>query len=584
MERSMSQRPEVLIAGAGPVGLVTAIELARRGIRPVLLDSKEEIVWSSRAICISRRSQEIFRRIGVSQSFFDKALPWNSGKTFHRDRLVFRLEMPFGPADRFAPFVNIQQYYTERFLLDTLEELGGDAFEIRWGHSITGVDQGEGGRTVTVEGPGGRYDMAFDWLVAADGARSPVRTALGKPLRGTSYEGRYLIADIKVEGANWPVERHVWFDPVSNPKSTVIIHVQPDGVWRIDIQVDSSREDALLLDDAFLLPLIARHLSMVMGVDAGFEVIWRSVYRAHALSMDDYRDGHVLFAGDAAHLVPIFGVRGLNSGIDDAHNLAWKLAMVIDGRADQRLLDSYTEERRVATLENLGNAIKSTWFMSPPDTNFRLLRDSVLHLAETRPWARELINPRQSSAHIYRTSSVIGYDDGEPGIFEPGAVLPSLPMQDGRHLHDLLATDRLSLVLLGDFSCEAGFETLAGDAEALGLHLVVMTEGMVSCVSGLEPAERPLVLLVRPDEHIAARLPSLDRTGLRKAVERALGHAPGPRAPFVPVADVSAVVPYSVAEALFARLAATQQFTDDDPDAALKMLSEGMAAEAAAVQ
>ncbi|MFD2498385.1 FAD-dependent monooxygenase [Rhizorhabdus histidinilytica] len=171
--------------------------------------------------------------------------------------------------------------------------------------------------------------MKAGWVVAADGARSVVRQALGLKLQGDSYEGRYLIADIEVAGVERPVERHVWFDPPSNPGSTVILHVQPDGIWRIDIQLRDEDGDEMLEEER-LLPLLQAQLDM-MGVTAGWTLVWKSIYRAHALTLDSYRHGRVMLAGDAAHLVPIFGVRGLNSGIDDAHNLAWKLALVAAG-------------------------------------------------------------------------------------------------------------------------------------------------------------------------------------------------------------------------------------------------------------
>ena len=566
----VASRKIVVIAGAGPVGLVAAIELARRGLAPIVLDVKSDIIWTSRAVCVSRRSQEIFRRIGMADAFFDKALPWNRGKTFHGDALVYELEIPFDTTDRFAPFVNIQQYHTERYLLDTLEDLGPESADIRWGHSVEAVIHNEDGGTISVRGPDGDYELDFDWLIAADGARSPVRSALGQPLCGTSYEGRYLIADIEVEGAHWPVERHVWFDPVSNPCSTVIVHVQPDGIWRIDIQVDPERDDESVLADAFLLPLIARHLSEVMKLAAPFKVVWRSLYRAHALSMDDYRDRNVLFAGDAAHLVPIFGVRGLNSGIDDAYNLAWKLAMVIEGTADRQLLDSYSQERRIATLENLGNAVKSTWFMSPPGPGYTILRDAVLHLARTEAWARDLINPRQSAAHVYRRSSVIEYDGGG-GWSEPGAVVSSVRLGDGCYLHDLLARERLTLLLVGDGA--AGEPDVLEVAQALGIHIVDLTDRLPQAL-----ADNPeySLILVRPDQHVAARFSSFDRDLLGDAVRRALGWSPGPPAPFVPIDALSSVVPHSAAEALFSRLAEHRDLIDGDVENAMRLLVAGM--------
>jgi 3-(3-hydroxy-phenyl)propionate hydroxylase len=336
--------------------------------------------------------------------------------------------MPHAPGDRHAPFINIQQFYTEQFLLDALRA-SGDGAEVRWGHKVTGARQDGNGVAIAVAGPdGGGYELRADWVVAADGGRSAMRELMGLSLRGTSYEGRYLIADIAVEGADWPVERHVWFDPPSNPGSTVILHVQPDGVWRIDIQLRDGEDADEALHDENVAARLQAQLDM-MGVRAPWRMVWKSVYRAHCLTLDSYRHGRVLFAGDAGHLVPIFGVRGLNSGIDDAHNLGWKLAMVARGEAPEALLDSYSHERLRATRENLASAAKSTWFMSPPGAGFKLLRDAVLTLAAEHAWASALVDPRQSSAHVYDDSPVVLRDE-IPGVaagVPPGAPLPNAP-------------------------------------------------------------------------------------------------------------------------------------------------------------
>jgi 3-(3-hydroxy-phenyl)propionate hydroxylase len=278
------ERTTVAVVGAGPVGLIAAIEMARQGLRPVLLDAKEEIAWSSRAICISRRSLEILDRIGAGPAFAAKALPWFRGRTFHRDRLVYRLEMPHAPGDRHAPFVNIQQFYTEQFLLDTLRAPGNGA-DIRWSHRVTGARRTAEGVILAIAAPDGDYELHADWVVAADGGRSAMRELLGLSLRGTSYEGRYLIADIEVEGATWPVERHVWFDPPSNPGSTVILHVQPDGVWRIDYQLRDSEDPDEALRDGSVTARLQAQLDM-MGVRAPWRMVWKSLYRAHCLTLD----------------------------------------------------------------------------------------------------------------------------------------------------------------------------------------------------------------------------------------------------------------------------------------------------------
>ena len=236
---------KIVVVGAGPVGLIVAIELARRGLQPIVLEAKDEIAWSSRAICISRRSLEIFDRIGAGPAFEAKALPWSSGRTFYRDQLVFRLSMPYTPEDKHAPFVNIQQFYTERFLLQALNAVGGA--ELHWSTRVTRLSQDENGVALSVSGPAGAYEMRADWVVAADGGRSTVREQMGLVLKGTAYESQYLIADIEVEGASRPVERNVWFDSPANPGSTVILHVQPDNVWRIDYQLRDDEDP----DEAF---------------------------------------------------------------------------------------------------------------------------------------------------------------------------------------------------------------------------------------------------------------------------------------------------------------------------------------------
>ncbi|HEX8927324.1 MAG TPA: FAD-dependent monooxygenase, partial [Actinomycetota bacterium] len=505
---SGQERATVAVVGGGPVGLIAATELARQGLRPVVLDGKAELAWSSRAICISRRSQEILDRIGAGPAFAAKALPWFRGRTFHRDRLVYRLEMPHAPGDRHAPFINIQQFYTERFLLDALRA-AGDGAEVRWGHKVTGARQDGDGVALEVAAPdGGGYELRADWVVAADGGRSAMRELMGLSLRGTSYEGRYLIADIEVEGADWPVERHVWFDPPSNPGSTVILHVQPDGVWRIDIQLRDGEDAEEALRDENVAARLQAQLDM-MGVRAPWRMVWKSLYRAHCLTLDGYRHGRVLFAGDAGHLVPIFGVRGLNSGIDDAHNLGWKLAMVARGGAPEALLDSYSHERLRATRENLASAAKSTWFMSPPGAGFKLLRDAVLTLAAEHPWASALVDPRQSSAHVYDDSPVV-LPDELPGVaagVRPGAPLPNAPATlagpgDGGgtaacHLQGALPPSGLALLVFVDALGPDRVAKLLGAPALAALPLepvLVGSEGALAAVTPPGAAVRRAVV------------------------------------------------------------------------------------------
>jgi 3-(3-hydroxy-phenyl)propionate hydroxylase len=536
---ALPTRTQVAVVGAGPVGLIAAIELARHGLQPVVLDAKDGIAWSSRATCISRRSLEILDRIGAGPAFAAKALPWSQGRTFHRDRLVFRLDMPHCTDDRHAPFVNLQQFYTEQFLLDRLRALGGD---VRWRHRITGITTDPGSATLALATPEGDRSLRADWVVAADGGRSTLREQMGLDLHGTAYESRYLIADIEVEGVDRPVERNVWFDPPSNPGSTVILHVQPDRIWRIDYQLRDEEDAEAALREENVRARLQAQLDM-MGITAPWRLVWRSLYKALALSLESYRHERVLFAGDAAHLVPIFGVRGLNSGIDDAHNLGWKLAMVALNEAPAALLDSYHHERRRATRENHAQAIKSTWFMSPPSAGFRIMRDAVLCLAAEHPWASTLINPRQSAAHVYDDSPVI-QPDARPfaaGI-APGAPVPNLRLPTGdRHLHDMMAPLGFTLLVFLDRLGPAA-DTLPALAD-MNLHIVRIGAGQEADVIDGQgrlaerfAADTYAAYLVRPDQHVAARFAQLEPSAVAAALDIALA-----RTQASPPAGVAAV-------------------------------------------
>ncbi|MGK5080027.1 FAD-dependent oxidoreductase [Janthinobacterium sp. HLX7-2] len=421
-----TQHVPVLIVGGGPVGLATALGLARHGVRSVLIEADDGVCTGSRAICISRRSLEIIERLGALDGFLAKGLPWAGGRSFYREEEVLHFTMPQDANQKLPPMVNLAQYHIEQFLLDAAERQP-ELIDIRWQTRVTGVEQREDGATVTVATPDDTYKIETDWLVAADGGRSVVREALGLKLQGTSYEGRYVIVDIHLKSSR-PTERLAYFDPPSNPGSTVLVHKQPDDIWRIDYQLrdDEDGQAAVLLEN--VAPRVESLLAM-MGETAPWHPVWITIYKANALTLEKYRHGPVLFAGDAAHLVPIFGVRGANSGIDDADNLAWKLAYVVKGQAPHGLLDSYSDERVFAAHENLRHGTKSTEFMAPPTFAFELMRTAVLGLAGKHAQVRSLINPRQTSAIAYAQSPL---NVAEPGVFvagpAPGTVLPECPL------------------------------------------------------------------------------------------------------------------------------------------------------------
>ncbi|MDR3097969.1 MAG: FAD-dependent oxidoreductase [Paraburkholderia sp.] len=418
-------RHPVTIVGGGPVGFAIALGLAKHGVRSVLIEADESVCYGSRAICISRRSLEIVERLGALDGFLAKGLPWTGGRSFYRNDEVLHFTMPQDENQKLPPMVNLAQYHIEQFLLDAAER-HADLIDIRWRTRVTAVRQDAHGATLTLSTPLGEYETRTDWLVAADGGRSTVREALGLKLTGTSYEGRYVIVDILLDSAR-PTERLAYFDPASNPGSTVLVHKQPGNVWRIDYQLRDGEDADEAVKPENVMPRVQSLLDM-MGETAPWSPVWITVYKANALTLERYRHGRALFAGDAAHLVPIFGVRGANSGIDDADNLAWKLAWVVQGRAGERLLDSYSDERVFAAHENLGYGTKSTEFMAPPSFAFELMRTAVLSLALKHPGVRSLINPRQTSAIAYTASPLNVVSDTLASGPAPGAVLPECPL------------------------------------------------------------------------------------------------------------------------------------------------------------
>lgn len=456
----------VVIAGAGPIGMVAALELARHGVRCVLLESERQVSEGSRAIVFTRRSMEILQQVGVAGRITDNGLPWRFGNSFYRGQRVYRMQAPHDPDDRFFPMINLQQQYLEEYLVDAVN--AQPLIELRWGNRVTavgqtatesasGAPQAATGVTLTVDTPAGTYTLPADWLVAADGARSGIRTLLDLKLEGSSYEGRFVIADIRID-LPLPTERLAFFDPDWNPGNTVLMHREPHGIWRVDYQLPPGETPEQALAPESMAARINAQLAAIGHAGKPWEMDWCSVYSARTLTLPDYVHGRVLFTGDAAHLLPIFGVRGANTGFQDAQALAWRLALVVKGTAPQALLASYSQERVGAAREIIDEAGKSTRFMTPPTRGFRLLRDAVLSLSLTQPFVGPLYHWRTSRPHEYSRSPVNATDD-DTQLFQagPGHGAPPQNVQLGPDDHLLDHIDHcFTLLAFADSSEVAG--------------------------------------------------------------------------------------------------------------------------------
>lgn len=494
---------EVLIAGGGPVGLLTALGLARWGVASVVIEADDSVCEGSRAACISRRSLEILDRHGVVGALLQKGLAWTRGRSYWGEQEVFVFDMPSHAGEKFPPMINLEQYYIEQFLLDEIGRVNAarpGMIDIRWASRLASFGQDTQGVRAQVENALGTYAIDARWLVACDGGQSTVRGQLGLELKGVGYQGRYAIVDIELK-SSYPTERRAWFDPPWARGGTILMHRQPDDIWRIDFQLAAHEDAEAVLRPEHLRRFVQTHLDAIGEGHLPWTPVWTSIYRAGAMTLDSYRHGRVLFAGNSAHAMPIFGVRGLNSGFDDADNLVWKLASVIRGQAGEALLDSYSAERIEAFQVNAASAMRSTEFMSPPHRGFELMREAALSLAGRHPGIARLVNPRQTSAITYRQSSLS--TPGEAGAMETGAPLADIQLPDGSHLSDRLDPTGFTLLVFGEAAADRD------PCSTVRLPLVASPDG------------RPCAYLLRPDGHVCARWTNPGAHEIEAALARA---------------------------------------------------------------
>lgn len=518
-DKASAVRHPVVIVGGGPVGIATALDLGQQGVPVLVLDDHEGIGQGSRAICFSKRSLEIADRYGCAGPMIDKGVVWNLGKVFHRDEKVFEFNLLPEEGHKYPAFINLQQPYFERFMVDRLRQLqaAGAPIQLRGKNRVDEIEVHDDHVVLEVMTPDGPYSLEADWLVACDGANSPLRTRLGHEFTGKVFQDSFLIADIRMTGdTEFPTERWFWFEPSHGQGASTLLHKQPDGVWRVDFQIgwDIDRKEEMKEDN------IRRRLDAFLG-PVRYEIVWSSIYTFQSKRMARFRHGPVIFAGDAAHQVSPFGARGANSGMQDADNLGWKLGLVVQGKAPAKLLDSYSDERVHGADENILNSTRSTDFITPKSEISKIFRDAVLGLARTVAFARPLVNSgRLSVPCVYDGLSLNGPDalTGGPARTRVGAPMVDAPAGD----------DWLLGLLGGDF------RLMTIDAEAperLEVDRITVTRVALSAKGNPDLAARYLgdatsaVYLMRPDQHVVARWPGFDAAEVTRALKIATGRA-----------------------------------------------------------
>jgi 2-polyprenyl-6-methoxyphenol hydroxylase-like FAD-dependent oxidoreductase len=511
----------VAVIGAGPVGLTAALLLAHWELPVVVLErGAARDTTGSRSICQQRDVLDVWTSIGAG-AVADEGLTWTTSRTFYRDRELFRWSFAARGASPLPPFVNISQARTEE-ILGALAD-ASDRVDVRWAHEVDGLSQDATG--VTLHCANGAVVRASHVICCAGARASAVRGALGVRFDGRAFGDEFLICDVRAALPGWEAERRFYFDPEWNPGRQVLIHPCPDSTFRIDWQVPPGFDLAAEEAEGGL----DRRIRQIIGA-VPYELIWRSVYRFHSRIADRMRVGRVLLAGDCAHLVAPFGARGLNSGVPDAENAAWKVAFVVRGWAPEELLASYQDERHAAAQENIAVTDATMSFLVPQSEVGRRVRREALERAVRDPATSAVDSGRLAEPYWYVDSPLTTPEPsrpfpgrppkGEDAVPAPGVIVPDCPVSvPGAGRLREVVRDGFTVLLAGrdDHDAFARAGRTATGARVTVLDLDPALAGIL----GADPGD---AWLIRPDAYIAAVLPGATPERLAGAVRRALGH------------------------------------------------------------
>jgi 3-(3-hydroxy-phenyl)propionate hydroxylase len=375
---------------------------------------------------------------------------------------------------------------------------------------------------VSVETPAGAYTLEAEWLVDATGVNSPIRRGFGLETHTARSADRWCITDVRFK-ETFPTERWTWVEAPFNENRAVWQHLMGDDVWRLDYQMDPDCDPEYVSRRDVAEARLRAHLG-----DVEFELVWVGPYAYRDHLLDRFRHGRVFFIGDAAHVVSPFGARGGNSGIQDAYNLGWKLALVRGGRAPVTLLDTYDAERQPAARQNLEVTSRTARFLAPRSSAERTLRDAALVLARRHAFARALVNSgRLSVANPY---------PGSPAVTNGGHSVQNVPitLPDGTRSTLVELAQRAGTAFIGILYAPTRAQDVAAYAwlEASGRPFRFFVcgpggigdpEGKLQQVLGAAPGS---FALIRPDLYLAGCVPDARPAHADAMLKRALCQLP----------------------------------------------------------
>ena len=502
--------PGIVVAGAGPTGLTLACLLRQRGIACRVLDAADEATRRSRAIGVSPRSLEVLHELGVAERLVDRGLPSAEAVFYSTGRPVGRLTASATRDTRFPYLLAVPQSVTEAVLEARLVELGGRV-ERSSGLRELRVEPGRPAVCLELDTPEGSVEVEAAWVVGADGSHSVVRRDAGIAFEGDATGNVFANVDTVLGNAPKPGVGHYFF----SPQGILVIAPLPDDVYRVTASISQAEaEGPLTLEDVqrFVTGRGARGVEVRELRDAGWGVARIPIQTRIA---SRFRAGRCLLAGDAAHIYGPTGAQGMNGGIQDAHALAWRLALVAAGRAPDMLLDDYARERRAVAVETLHHVELQTRMATARSRLEAAGRDAFLRLASRTGLLDRALAPRISQFDLR-------YGAGRRGDRATGRRVPdvSLTGPDGQAttLFPVLAERWLNVLVTGARPSDAARidalrERVERHGDLVGLRTIW---DPAAGASGLVDRERrlrrflgsaPSATLVRPDQYVAARAP-----------------------------------------------------------------------------
>lgn len=349
-QNSATEHYDVVIGGGGPVGLIVAYALAKRGISVVVLDRNDSLQDDPRAATTHPATLELLSELGVVEEVTEQGLLtpvfefWDrptGEKICEFDHALLKDDTPF-------PYVvQCEQFKLSKIVYARLQPF--DNAKVLFDHTVTGFEQDADGVTVTADTPDGPKSFRGKWLVGADGGRSTVRKAADIEFAGFTWPERFLVLStpFDFEAERGMSYRNYIADPDEWCNCFKVAHNGPPGLWRLVFPADPNADEAELLSDAF----VQEKMQKFFKRDADYDIVHRNLYNVHQRVAVTFRKGRVLLAGDSAHVNNSIGGMGLNGGIQDAMNLQEKLAAVILGEGDEKLLDLYDLQRRTYAIE-----------------------------------------------------------------------------------------------------------------------------------------------------------------------------------------------------------------------------------------